>query len=272
MKWYLFPKFFRQMSQEQLMDYCVKEGIDGPTVMVREGYWTEPSRLKETLPGYVRCARERGLEVKYADTPIDFKDEKKTDEMYDALASNGISMLRLAYMERDGDRNPRAFADAGRRYAETASGYAEKYGVRSVIQLHGGFYPHNASCAWGMVKDLNPQYIGVKIDPGNNFAQEGYEKFGYQIRLLGEYIAAIGAKDGAPLKIGDPNIAKGWTRPFLPAFAGMADYPAIFPILKEIGFTGPAILMPFYHEDNPELLMKDFTKEIAYLKKAAECM
>ncbi len=120
-----------------------------------------------------------------------------------------------------------------------------------------------------MVRDLDPRYIGVKIDPGNNFAQEGYEHFTYQIRLLKEYIAALGAKDAAPLRIGHPDIDKGWIRPFLPAYAGMADYKSIFSLLKETGFAGPAVLMPFYHEDNPELLMKDFEKELAYLKGCA---
>ena len=270
MKWYLFPKFFRQMNADELMAYCAREGIDGPTAMVRDGYWTPPDRLKDTIGSYVACAKKHGLEVKYADTPIDFKDPKASEEAYDILSSNGIEMIRLAYIERDDDRNPRALEDIGRRYAETAARYAEKYGVRSVIQLHGGFYPHNASAAWPLVKDLDPRFIGIKLDPGNNFAQEGYEHFGYQIRLLGEYIAAIGAKDGAPLRIGDPDVAKGWVRPFVPAYAGMADYKSIFPILKETGFTGPAVLMPFYHEDNPELLMKEFTKEIAYLKSAAK--
>ena len=49
----------------------------------------------------------------------------------------------------------------------------------------------------------------------------------------------------------------------------MADYKSIFPLLKGVGFSGPAILMPFYHENEPELLMRDLTKEIAYLKGAA---
>ena len=76
MKWYLFPKFFRQMNEEELMEYCARDGINGPTAMVREGYWIPPDKLKETLPGYVACAEKHGLEVRYADTPIDFRDEK----------------------------------------------------------------------------------------------------------------------------------------------------------------------------------------------------
>lgn len=271
MKWYLFAKFFTEMTQDQLMEYCVQEGIDGPTALVRDGYWTAPDKLAETLPGFVACAKKHGLEVKYADTHIDFADMYKAEKDYDTLAANGIELIRLQYIERNGDKNPREFADVGRRFAETACKMGEKHGVRSVIQLHGGFYPHNATCAWGCVKDLDPRYIGIKIDPGNNFAQEGYEHFTYQIRLLGEYIAALGSKDACALRVWDGlDETKGWQKPFMPAFAGQANYKQIFGLLKEINFQGPAVLMPFYHEDNLQRLKKDFTKEIQYLKACAQ--
>ena len=269
MKWYLFAKFFREMSADALMDYCLSEGIDGPTVLVRDGYWTEPCNLRETLPGFAACARRHGLALKYADTPIDFENERAAEEAYGLLADSGVELIRLAYLQRGGDKNPRAFEDMGRRFAEKACRYGEKFGVRSVIQLHGGFYPHNATAAWGMVRGLDARYIGVKIDPGNSFAQEGTEYFPYQIRLLGEYVAALGAKDACALRIGGDGSDKGWRKPFVPAFAGQSDYGQVFPVLREIGFDGPAVLMPFYHEDNLALLKQDFTKEIAYLKEQA---
>lgn len=269
MKWYLFAKFFKDLSQDELMQYCLQEGIDGPTAMVRDGYWTSPDRLKETLPGFVTCARAHGLEVRYADTPIDFVDEKKAEEAYDLLAQNGIELIRLAYILRNGDADPRSFETIGLRFAEKACRFGEKYGVRSVIQLHGGFFPHNATAAWHMVRNLDPRYVGIKIDPGNNFAQEGYEHFPYQIRLLKEFIAALGAKDACALRIGHGDECKGWVKPFAPAFAGQTDYPTVFSVLHEIGFNGPAVLMPFYNEDNLTRLKQDFTKEIAYLKGCA---
>lgn len=47
MKNYLFPKFLQGMTVEALADYCLELGIDGPTLMIREGYWVEPASLEE---------------------------------------------------------------------------------------------------------------------------------------------------------------------------------------------------------------------------------
>ena len=72
---------------------------------------------------------------------------------------------------------------------------AEKAGIKAIVQIHGMMYPHNATSAYMALKDLDPTHIGVKLDPGNNVQQEGFELWNYQIPLLGEYISALGVKD-----------------------------------------------------------------------------
>ena len=268
MKWYLFAKFFQSLTPDALMEYCAREGLDGPTALVREGYWTPPEALKETLPGFIQCARKHGLEVKYADTPIDFADAKATEESYAVLADAGIEKLRLAHIVR-GDRDPRTLSDLGRRYAETACEMGRKYGVQSILQIHGRCYPLNATSAWPLVKDLDPRYVGIKLDPGNNYCQEGYEQFPYQIGLLKEYIAALGAKDACALRTGEEGDQKGWKTYMVPAYAGQTDYVEVFRLLYAVGFDGPAILMPFYEEFNLPALQRALTREIAYFKKCA---
>ena len=62
-KWYLFAKFFQQLSVKELMEMCARMGFDGPTALIRDGYWTELSNMKETLPGYVAEAEKHGLEL-----------------------------------------------------------------------------------------------------------------------------------------------------------------------------------------------------------------
>ena len=119
-----------------------------------------------------------------------------------------------------------------------------------------------------MVRALDPRYIGIKLDPGNNREQEGYERFDYQIPLLGEYIAALGAKDAAQSRTGDPADArKGWKTAFVPAYEGQSEYLQIFAELDKIGFDGPAILMPFYAADDYAALTDRLQREIAYFKQ-----
>ena len=128
----------------------------------------------------------------------------------------------------------------------------------------------NATAAWPLVEGLEPAHIGIKLDPGNSLAQEGYEYFPYQIDLLGEYVAALGAKDGCSLR-NQPfdDEAKGWKRVFAPATEGQTNYPLIFRELCRAGFDGPVILMPFYHENDEAARTSVLKKELLYLKTNA---
>jgi len=166
--------------------------------------------------------------------------------------------------------DPRLLEYKARTYAEKAAAVAEKCGIRAVIQIHGWMYPHSATAAYPLVKDLDPRYIGIKLDPGNNLHQEGYELFDYQIKLLKEYIAAIGAKSCATFR--DPNRTEnnGWYRIFVPSQDGEADFRFIYRCLKEVGFDGPSILMPFYEENNEKVLCEKLAGEVAYLKSCEE--
>jgi len=267
MKHYLFPKYFNHFTADQLMEKCVELGIDGPTLMIREGYWVDDNNYRETIPAFVATAKAHGLEVKYADTNIYME---RIDEYVDQLKvmkENGIEQFRLWYMFRKTFQGSvREMEGFVRGHLAHVAEVAEQIGIQAIVQIHGMMYPLNASTAYACVKGLDPRYIGIKMDPGNNFSVEGYEAFDYQVQLLDDYVAALGAKNAALVKYTDENGAVCWSRPFVPADEGCADYKLVFSELKKIGFKGPIILMPFYHEDQYEELEKAFVKEIAYFK------
>ena len=268
MKFYLFAKFFQHLTLDEMLDRCMELGVDGPTALIRDSYWVRPDHVSEDLPTFVRAAQDKGLEVKYADTP--FEPERLTDYEDDlkALRDCGIDMFRIWYMAKNKAGHPRGMHDRMRACAEEACALGAKYGMKTVIQIHGLMYPHNASTAYPLVKGLDPKHIGIKLDYGNNCSQEGFEIPEYQIPLLGEYICAIGAKSGAFMQLGDKQgDDNGWRGVFLPAYEGQANYRKIFSLLKQEGFDGPALLMPFYDENDFDILFAKAKKEIAYLKK-----
>jgi hypothetical protein len=45
MKYYLFAKLYRNLDVPHLMALCQEVGLDGPTALIREGYWTQWSDL-----------------------------------------------------------------------------------------------------------------------------------------------------------------------------------------------------------------------------------
>ena len=71
MKHYLFAKFFNHFSADELMEKCIELGIDGPTLMVRDGYWVTDENISLALPEFVKIAQKHNLEVKYADTDVE---------------------------------------------------------------------------------------------------------------------------------------------------------------------------------------------------------
>lgn len=269
MKHYLFAKFLNHMSLEELMDKCVELGIDGPTALIRDGYWLSQENIITELGGYVKAAESRGLEVKYADTDISMEHIDCQLDQIKALRDNGIEQFRLAYIVRKQfDGHVRELHEYTARLMAHAAEVAEKIGIQAIVQIHGYMYPLNATGAWHCVKGLNPKHIGIKLDLGNNFRMEGFEEYDYQIPLLGEYIAALGEKDARLVKGEDQGDGeKGWVREFVPAYEGCTNYKKVFNELRNIGFQGPAILMPFYHEDNYPALEKELIKETAYFKK-----
>lgn len=267
MKNYLFPKFFQTMTVEALADFCRDVGVDGPTLMIRDGYWVEPGTVFETLPAFVKTVTDRGAEVVYADTPYDMDGLDKLDNELALMRDQGISMFRVNYIAKD-QYPARMLHDKLRADMAKAENAARKHGLKAVVQIHGSCYPHNATSAYFACQACDPQWLGVKLDPGNNLCQEGYEYFPYQIELLKEYIAAIGEKDARLIRNGDPNGSdKGWRREFVPADRGIADYELIFGEMKKNGIAVPGILMPFYHENDIPSLIAAFKEEVAYFKR-----
>lgn len=268
MKFYLFAKFFQHLSVDELMDRCVELGVDGPTALIREGYWVRPDHVAEDLPVFVKAAQAKGLEVKYADTPFEPEHIWDYENDVKALSECGVELFRIGYLFKQKAGHPRGMYEKMRGYAEQACALAKKYGIKAVIQIHGMMYPHNASTAYPLVQGLDPKHIGIKLDYGNNCSQEGYEIPEYQIPLLGEYTCALGAKSGAFMQVGDRNDDdNGWKGVFLPAYEGQANFRKMYSLLKKEGFSGPSLLMPFYDEKDFDILFAKAKKELAYLKR-----
>lgn len=267
MKYYVFAKFFQHLPVDELMVHCAEAGVDGPTAVIRDGYWLEPHSYVELLPGYVKAARDGGLQVEFADTSFAMEDLARDSTPLETLADSGITAVRLGYIARNAVGHVRDLADHARRLAEKTAVAAEKAGIKAVIQVHGGFYPHNATAAWPLVKDLNPRHIGIMIDPGNNIRQEGFEAFEYQIPLLGEYIAAVGAKDACTVrKTNTEKADKGWLREWAPMYEGQANWTTVCGELRKVSFPGPMVLMPFYDTDDFAAMFGKFKREVEYLR------
>ena len=269
MKHYLFPKFFADLSVEALMEKCAAFGFDGPTLLIREGHHIHLDNIKTALPHFIKTAEDFGMEVRYAQTDITMENVKQEEDLLRSLAEVGITQFRLAHLHKKRSGiPPRELAEHTRRHLAEVAETAEKAGLQAIVQIHGMMYPHNATSAYFAIKDLNPKYLGVKLDPGNNAQQEGFELWNYQIPLLNEYISVIGVKDANFFPHPTLDVAGGtqFVRRFVPLPDGISDYPMILKELQKINFDGPAIFMPFYNENDLPTLEENLKKELDYFK------
>ena len=271
MKYYVFPKNFLGFSLDEMMESVARCGFDGPTALIRNGYWISQDNATKDLSEFVKKAQANGLEVKYGSADISLDSLEQDGAGFNLLksfAQNGITQVRLQHIGKKETDNVREYAEQFRRRAYWAEQAGEKAGLQCVIQLHGMCYPHNATAVYKGIEGLNPKYIGVKMDPGNNLCQEGYELFWYQIQLLGEYLCAMGAKDVGWFQDGDVSSpSKGWRLEWLPAYKGLINYQDIYKNLKKAEFKGPVITMPFYSAETNEKWLDEVAKELSYLKQ-----
>lgn len=270
LKRYLFAKFFRHLSVDELMEKTAQAGLDGPTALIRNGYWIDQQNMSRELPRFVRAAMLQGLEVKFGSTGFAMEDLIKDDTPMRIMADNGIECFRLGYVPRQ-ESDPRELAATVRALAEKTACAAERCGIKAVMQLHASNYPHSATAAWPLVKDLPAEYFGVMIDPGNNCI-EGFEFFEYQVNLLGRYIQAMGVKDALVRRNLNPEKCTVRESQWVPVDEGLNDWGEILRLLETVGFNGPLILMPFYDASNFPLLYEKLCREVKYIDAALKLL
>lgn len=261
MHYTLFPKFFQNLEDAQLMEVCSACQLDSPMVLCREGFPISPENLTTRLPAFCGAAERAGLQVKTACVDWVGEDLLNHTDNLKQMADCGITAVRAGLCFRDIPISQ--LANRARKQAEATAAAAEKSGVRLLIQLHHFAFPHNATAAFYMLKDLDPRHIGVWLDSGNN-TFEGDEHPDYQVGLLKDYVGAIGAKDAAFFRDGDASAGdKGWRCRFVPLFAGRTDWQVF---LKAAAPCDPfVVLMPFY-EMPYDAFVETLAKEVAYLK------
>ena len=58
MKYYVFPKNFLGFSLDEMMESVARCGFDGPTALIRNGYWISKDNATKDLSEFVKKALE----------------------------------------------------------------------------------------------------------------------------------------------------------------------------------------------------------------------
>ncbi len=262
----IFPKFYQTLRVPELAALVHEVGLDTSNAVVRDGFWVSESSLATDLPRFMTDMKSEGLDVRFATTGYSAAKLIADPSPLGIMAQSGITEFRMGYF-KENDRGPRESLKQARQELQTLAPLCERAGIRAVYQVHHGTLIPGPSAAWQIVEGLPAQWIGVELDPGNQ-THEGYEEWGRSLRLLGEYLVAVGIKDSTVSR--DMTRAampdKGWTRRWCPLPEGVTNWQTLLTALDRNDFSGTLVFMPFYHENDPVLRTRALKEEVSYLR------
>jgi sugar phosphate isomerase/epimerase len=263
----LFPKFLASLSPEALADEALRAGVDTVKMVVRDGFWVRTELVAQEAPRFIAAMAGRGVRVEHATTMWPAAEVAADPERLRVLAANGIRTVRIGHFPLAAD--PRSALRRAREELARVAEAAGRAGIQVIYQLHHRALVSSASAATALVEGLDPRHLALQLDPGNQRC-EGWEDFAYQLDLLGPHVGAVAVKDLRWLRdetrAGDPD--KGWYTAFCALDEGIIDWHAIARELTARGFAGHLVLMPFYHERDPSLLLATLARDARWLRQA----
>jgi sugar phosphate isomerase/epimerase len=255
-----------------------KLGYDGVEWRVRytppqEGqgysYWgahktdLSPSNLIQKARDVARVTADHGLEIAAIASNLRADEHEDIERLAEGVARMGRIPIRLGAPHRY-DRTVNYY----HLYAEAVEAYGaaieilKPYGLRAIVEIHGGTIMVSASLAYRIVSQFSPEEIGAIYDV-NNMAKDGFETFRIGIELLGDYLQHCHAGGWRPVEKGrreDGTLEWGWEGCDLSD--SILDIPQFLSDLKAVdyqGFISIEDFRPIGHEQK-------LGRQIAYLR------
>ena len=261
-----FPKFFRELSAEQLGETLKDIGFDGVDVMVRDGYWVTYDTLKDSLPAYIKVMNSFGLSTKSATTSLTDVHDPAFANMYEVFANNGVEMYRYGGFRYRGMGTFHEDFQKARGVLAELETLGEKYGVKAIIQMHGGTLHCSSSMSYFLLDGFNPEYIGSHHDPGNMIQQEGHEDWEKGIDIIKPYLCYVGVKNSASFLVPHEKSYKlQWSKKWVTLADGLVDWEHMLKALIKAGYDGPLCFHNFYEHDMGHLIART-REDVEYIR------
>jgi sugar phosphate isomerase/epimerase len=187
-----------------------------------------------------RISEEAGLEVPGLGTYVAVGDLEATAEAMRFAVMAGAPQVRVGAGVLDGRSYEELFAVA-REFLEGVEDLARSHGVKALIEIHHRTICPSASLTHRLVTALDPDLVGVILDPGN-MAQEGFEDYRIGAELLGPYLAHVHIKNSAFERPAGGGV---WEPRWAPLEDGVVDFGLVFEALEHVGYTGWLVMEDF---------------------------
>jgi len=235
-------------------------------------YWGEhktdlsPANLAQKAAEVARVVADHGLELVAIASNLRADEYEEVKRLADGVARLGQIPIRLG-APRGYDRTARyreMFGAAVEAYSR-AIDILKPYGLRSLIEIHGGTIMVSASLAYRIASYFAPTEMGVIYDV-NNMAKEGFETGRIGMELLGPYLQhchAGGWRPTAGQRRADGTLEWLWEGCDLAE--SIISMPQFVSDLKAVGYQGFISIEDFRQMSHEDKLRR----QIEYLKGIA---
>jgi sugar phosphate isomerase/epimerase len=256
-----------------------KLGYDGielcvrytPDTAVGKGYsyWGEhktdisPANLAAKADEVSGVVADHGLQIAAIASNLRATETEDIKLLADGVARLGDVPLRLG-APRGYDRSvpyQELYEEAVEAYGK-AIDILRPYGLRTLIEIHGGTIMVSASLAYRIASNFSPAEMGVIYDM-NNMAKDGFETSRIGIELLGPYVQHSHAGGWRPVEAGRRDDGTlDWAYEGCDLSDSILDIPQYIADLKAVGYGGFISIEDFRDMDHEAKLRP----QIEYLR------
>jgi sugar phosphate isomerase/epimerase len=234
----LNTKFFRTLSVGDLGAKARALGFDGLDIIVRPGHPVNPDNVATALPAAVALWKKEGLVCPLATTPVTLVDPAapEVEPLYAGCAAAGVLRVKIGFFPFKAGDDYWELVEAARRALAGFARVGERYGVRTVYQVHSGpVLGSNCAGLMHLLQGLDPRWVGAYPDLGH-MVLDG-EDYLMGLAMIREYLSIVGLKDAhhAPQPAGSEP-------PYIPRFvklgSGAVNWRRALGALKALGYDG----------------------------------
>ena len=232
-----FTKELQDLSPDETARVATELGWDGIELPVRAKGHVLPERVDEDLPKMAAALQARKLDLMVLATDVRGVDAL-SERVLRAAARVGAKRYRLGALRyREGVPIPQQL-DQFRAQLKELAALNQQLGLTGLIQNHSGNGYVGAVLwdAYDLVKDINPQQLGIHFDIGHATVEAG-QSWPTSFALVKDHIGAVIVKDF----YWRHTPGKGSTVVWVPIGQG-AIQPRFFTMLRAANFAGPMMM------------------------------
>jgi len=228
-----------------------------------------PANLAERADEVARITADHGLEIPAISASLRCTELEEVKRLADGVARIGTIPIRLG-APRSYDRSvpyQELYDEAVEAFGH-ALDVLREFGLRGIIEIHGGTIMVSASFAYRVASNFPASEMGVIYDV-NNMAKDGFETFRMGLELLGDYLQHCHAGGWRPVEKGRrEDGAAEWDYEGCDLADGILDVPEFLSDLRAVDYDGFISIEDFRQMDYREKL----GRQIEFLRAVEQGM